>query len=129
MVAEEAFDIFQLSTAAPPADIAIGSALKELITGAGPLPVTNICAFAVTVPDGFVAVSVYVVVVGGITVLVPLKATAPTPLLMLTDLAPVTVQLNAARLPAVKASGLASNVEIMGGCPLSVPGVLGEAGR
>src|SRR5947209_7852563 len=64
-------------------------------------------------PLALVAVRVYVVVVVGDTVVLPLAATWPTPL-MLTVEAPVVVQLRVACWPGLMLTGLASKRMICG---------------
>ena len=123
-------DIFQLSTEPLPADMKLGVAEKELIVGASAAgvdpPPTITCTDAVTVPCGLEAVRTYVVVEAGTTVRVPRRATEPIPLSIVTERAPVTLQLNCDLSPAEMLLGLASNVVITGVWPDSPPGVAGR---
>jgi hypothetical protein len=76
-------------------------------------------AWAVLVPAPLVAVSVYVVVLPGVTVAEPLGRLArdPTPPSMLAVIAPATDQDRVADRPAVMDVGDALNTEISGGTP------------
>ena len=68
------------------------------------------CAVAVVPkPAALIAVKVYMVVATGVTTLVPVKATLPTPWSMLTEVAPVTLQLSVEDSPAAMDGGLALN--------------------
>src|ERR1035438_916766 len=84
---------------------------KRMICGlpgvvtAGP---TVTVAVAVTLPAGATAVKVYVVVVAGVTVVEPVAATLPTPLLMETLVAHGTIQVNCELWPAAIVLGVAS---------------------
>ena len=69
----------QLKVELPPDWIVGGVATKLEIVGAGVAAVTVTVACEVRVPPALVAVSVYVVVTVGVTCLLPLAATAPTP--------------------------------------------------
>ena len=62
----------------------------------GRIPVTVIVIDLRADPDIFLATSVYVVVVSGDTVLVPLEETVPMSGLIETELAPVTSQCKVA---------------------------------
>ena len=75
--------------------------------------VTVTVAFAVVVPTGLTAESVYTVVVSGITV-VEAPVTVPTPLLMLVELAFETVHERTELCPAVIDAGVAVNDVIVG---------------
>jgi hypothetical protein len=77
-----------------PAKILAVLKLKLLIVGAGAL--TVIVLDPLVVPKKLLAARVYVVVVPGETVLVPMDGTVPTPGLMETDVAPVTFHCNTA---------------------------------
>src|ERR1017187_3108087 len=78
------------------------------------VPATTTAGFTVTVavavilPAGATAVRVYVVVVAGVTVVEPVRATLPTPLLIETLVAPWTNQVNWELCPAVILLGVAS---------------------
>jgi hypothetical protein len=66
-------------------------------------------------PAALDAVSVYTVVVPGITALLPVNATLPIPWSMLIFVAPVTLQLSVEDAPAEILAGLAPK-ELMTGC-------------
>jgi hypothetical protein len=87
-----------------------GEAVKELTVGAVPDAETVTVALAVTVLLLPVAVSVYVVVLAGVTLLCPEAATSPMPLSMLTELAFVVAQLKFALAPAAMVAGLMLSV-------------------
>src|ERR1017187_4862960 len=78
------------------------------------VPATTTAGFTVTVavavilPAGATAVRVYVVVTAGVTVVEPVSATLPTPLLIETLVAPCTNQVNVELWPAEILVGLAS---------------------
>jgi hypothetical protein len=122
-----AFETFQLKVEDDPAVILPGDILNELIAGRPvedspvpvlalvPVPATAICVEAVVSPAALVAVRIYVVVVAGVTALVPLTATFPIPLSRLTLLAPLTVQLRVELPPGFMLVGLALNEAITGG--------------
>jgi hypothetical protein len=71
-------------------------------------------AFAVVVPVGFVAVNWYVVVTSGLTVVETLPSTFPIPLLILVELAFVTVHDNTEFCPTVIEDGVATKEETTG---------------
>src|ERR1017187_10579061 len=87
-------------------------------------------AVAVTLPEGPTAVKVYVVVADGVTVVEPVAATLPTPLLMETLLAPCTTQVNCELWPAVILLGAASKrtINAEAAVPLVTP-VVAEADK
>ena len=93
-----------------------GLAVNEVIAGSG-ITFTVIVAAAVTEPAVFVAVMVYVVVVAGETLSVPFNATAPTPLLIITEVAFSTVHASVADCPLVMLAGVAENRMIRGTWP------------
>lgn len=87
-----------------PAVMLVGVAeMDALGSPAATLTVT----FCVVVPEPFVAVIVYVVVAVGATVVEPEAATAPTPGLIETPVAPVVDQLKVLVCPDVMLVGLA----------------------
>src|SRR5215831_7275069 len=86
---------------------------------AGAAPTVTV-AVAVTLPVGPVAVRVHVVVVVGVTVVEPVAATLPMPLLMLTALAPWTTQFRVELCPAVIWFGVASKRTIKADCGVVV---------
>ena len=71
-------------------------------------------------PVGPVAVRVYVVVWLGVTCVEPVAATLPMPLLMLTALAPCTIQVSVELWPALIWFGVASNRTIRADCGVVV---------
>ena len=75
---------------------------------------TFIVTCAVTEPPLLLAVSVYVVVCAGLTVTDDALATLPTPLSMLTAVAPVTDHESVAFWPLEMPAGLAVKEEIAG---------------
>src|ERR1022692_3633017 len=71
----------------------VGEAVKLRMPGTAPPPTVTVTAAVTEVtPSAPVAVRGYVVVVDGETLLLPFTGTVPTPLLMVTVLAPVVVQ-------------------------------------
>ena len=99
-------------------------------------PETITCVVAVALPAEFMAVSVYTVFVCGVTALVPLTATLPMPLSMLTLVAPFMLQLRVELSPGCIVGGLALNELITGTCAAGVAaggvwveGFVGLAGR
>jgi hypothetical protein len=67
---------------------------------------------AVADPPSPLAVAVYVVVVAGVTVVVPDEATVPTPLSIATDFAFVELHVRVAGCPAVIDAGATVNVMV-----------------
>jgi hypothetical protein len=117
MITEVAFAVVHVSTTgAPEAGEYAGLAENERIcTGAvDPLTVTVTAAVTVVTPSELVAVRVYVVVAVGETFWLPLTATLPTPLLMLTVAAPVVVQDSREDWPALMVVGEAAKRMIAG---------------
>jgi hypothetical protein len=111
--------ISQLSMELLPASISGGSALNILITGASfvpedtvaaATPLTDIWHLADEFPAALLAVSIYMVVTVGETVVEPLKATLPTPWSINTLLAPLTDHERVQTPPASMIAGLAVNV-------------------
>src|SRR5262252_740285 len=86
---------------------------------AGAAPTVTV-AVAVTLPVGPVAVRVYVVVVVGLTVVEPVAATLPIPLLMLTCVAPCTTHVRVELWPAAIWFGVASNRTTTAACGVVV---------
>ncbi len=145
---ELTLDTLQLSVDELPDEMLLGLAPNELITGMPELdggvlgklePEIITCVVAVVLPEELEAVSVYNVLVEGTTALVPLTATFPIPLSMLTLVAPVTLQVRVAALPAEILAGSALKEFITGICPdgdegvgvgvgAGVTGVVGLAG-
>jgi len=114
--------MLQDSTAVPPGVIPSGVTVKYRTVG-GPgggmisvveVPATVTVTFAELVPAALIAVSVYVVVIAGITVLVPFVATDPTPRSIITAVAPETFQLRTTCPPSLTDTGLAVNKVIAG---------------
>src|SRR5205085_12182 len=94
--------VAQLSVEEPPGAMLSGLASNRMICGLpAPAAPTVTVAVAATFPFGPVAVRVYVVVAVGDTVVEPVAATLPMPLLMLTAVAPWTIQVNVELWPAV----------------------------
>jgi hypothetical protein len=115
-------DVVQLSVLALPSEIPVGLAVNELIVGRFGL-VTVTVTVAVTDPEVFVAVSMYVVVAVGLIVIVPLSEVDPyVPGLTLMLVAPVAVQLSIVLVPAVIEAGLAVNDEIVGAATWGIVG-------
>jgi hypothetical protein len=115
-------DVVQLSVLASPSEIPVGLAVNELIVGRFGL-VTVTVTVAVTDPEVFVAVSMYVVVAVGLIVIVPLSEVDPyVPGLTLMLVAPVAVQLSIVLVPAVIEAGLAVNDEIVGAATWGIVG-------
>jgi hypothetical protein len=79
------------------------------LPGGGFVACTVTTADLVTVPLVLPAVSVYVVVVDGLTDAVPLAGTTPTPLSMVTCVALADDQLSSADWPALMEAGEALN--------------------
>jgi hypothetical protein len=93
MVTVWALVTFQHSEDWPPVAMTVGEAVKLSTVGTDPPPTVMVTAAETEVtPSAPVAVSVYVVVVDGETLWLPLTCTVPTPLLMLAVEAPVVVQ-------------------------------------
>src|SRR5258708_4458979 len=95
-----------------------GLASKRMICAVvcGPAPTVTVVV-AVTLPDGPTAVKVYVVVAVGVTVVEPVAATLPIPLLIETLVAPCTIQVSVELWPAAMLLGVASKrtmVEVCG---------------
>jgi hypothetical protein len=115
-------DVVQLSVLALPSAIPVGLAVNELIVGRfGWVTVT--VTVAVTDPEVFVAVSVYVVVAAGLIVIAPLcdvEANVPGATLTLVD--PVVAQFSVVVVPAVIAAGLAVNEVIAGAATCGIVG-------
>jgi hypothetical protein len=105
--------------------IALGVALNETITGPfaagvpGEPPDTNTCVVAVALPPAPEAVNTYTVFVAGATALVPLSATLPIPLSIVTVEAPVTAQVSVDDVPGWTDAGLAPNEAITGSVPVT----------
>lgn len=98
---EVALDTDQFKLDDAPDEMVSGLALNALITGE-PVPAgvegvlgpeTITCVVAVELPAGPEAVRTYVVLDAGAIALVPLSATFPIPLSIVTVVAPVTLQL------------------------------------
>ena len=83
----------------------------ESTTGAD---ATVTVAEAVTLPETLVAVSLYVVVFAGETVRDVLPVTVPTPLSIVTEVAPLTLHDNVADWPAVMDAGVAAKLTMAG---------------
>jgi hypothetical protein len=132
---ELTLDTLQLSVDEPPDEMLLGLAPNELITGIPVLdggllgvlgklePEIITCVVAVVLPEELEAVSVYNVLVEGTTALVPLTATFPIPLSRLTLVAPVTLHVRVAALPAEILAGSALKEFITGICPDGDEGV------
>ena len=82
-------------------------------TGAGWVEVTVTAAIAVVLPTEFVAVSVYVVVAGGLTAVLD-PVTVPIPWSIDTDVAPVTLHARVDEPPGAMLEGVALNDAITG---------------
>jgi len=109
----------QESVAGDPAVMVDGAALKEAMVGRGAGAgagggVTVTVTWAADVPALFVALSVYVVVWAGETVVEVRPVTTPTLLLMLSEVAPLALQESVAGDPAVIVEGVAANEVILG---------------
>ena len=116
MTTLSAFVTDQLSVLDSPAVIVLGLASNDAITGGeSGRGLTTIVTRLVVVPPRPVAVSVYVVVVGGFTTVDPDVATPPTLGSMTTFSAFVTDQLSVLDSPAGIVLGFASNDAITGG--------------
>src|SRR5436305_322649 len=88
--------------------------------GGGVAAFTEIVIVRVTDPAEFVAVSVYVVVADGVTVADADAPTAPTPLSIVTDVAPVVVHDSVVDAPAVMLPADAVNNPIVGCAAVTV---------
>jgi len=88
--------------------------------GVGARAFTVTVIVAVAVPLVFVAVIVYVVVVDGDTEVDPLVLTDPMPLSMLTDAAPVVVQVSVDEEPIQTVDGVAVKLSTVGGRTVTV---------
>jgi len=107
------FVICQHSLVDCPASI-VGGFATNVTTCGTVAPATMTVTGAVTLlPSALVAVRVYVVVVVGDTVVLPLTGTVPTPL-MLAVVAPFVAQLNVDCWPDEMVTGFASNRRICG---------------
>lgn len=104
----------QVSVVSLPAVMDVGLAVKVVMTGM-PAAVTVTAAVAVELPALLPAVRVYVVVEEGDTDFVPEVDTVPTPWLMETEVAPLTVHDSVELLPEVIEAGLAVKLVISGG--------------
>jgi hypothetical protein len=106
--------VVQLNVLLAPAAILVGFALNELIVGLLAAATVTL-AVAVTAPAAFVAVSVYVVLAVGFTLVEPLALEdVNVPGVIATVVAPVVVQLNALLAPAAMLVGFALNALIVG---------------
>ena len=105
---------FQLSMLLAPGPMLAGLATNELIVGR-PAAVTVIVVVLVAEPAEFVAVSVYVVVEAGVTVVDPFtEADVNPPGLMLILVALLVLQLSRLSAPAPMLSGFPPKVPIVG---------------
>jgi len=92
----------------------VGVAVKLSILGAPTFTVTVTAAVTEVTPSAPVAVRVYVVVVDGETLTLPFRETEPTPLLIVTVVAPVVVQDSSEDPPLLMLVGEAANRMIAG---------------
>jgi hypothetical protein len=107
--------VVQLSVLLPPAVMLARFAVNELIVGFGFVAVTVTVAVLVTEPALLVAVSVYVVVALGVTVVEPLAdVDVNPPGLMPMLVAPLALQFNVLLVPVLMLDGLAAKELIVG---------------
>ena len=111
MLAESASVVVQLNVDDVPSVIVARLAVKESITG---ILFTVTVAVAVLSPLILVAVSVYVVVTEGVTVVEPSTATVPSPWSMLAESASVVAQERVDESPSVIVVGDAVKESITG---------------
>ena len=114
-----AFVMLKESVAVAPTSSSIPAG-RVPTTTRGPPPVTVTVVVAVAEPPGPEAVSVYVVVCCGDTVIAPETGTVPMPLSIDTELAPTVVHANVEGSPNVIALGRAAKLEIAAGVPEDV---------
>ncbi len=106
--------VVQLNVLLAPAAMLVGFALNEPIVGLLAAATVTV-AVEVTAPAAFVAVSVYVVLVVGLTAVEPLALEdVNVPGVIATVVAPVVVQLNVLLAPAAILVGFALNELIVG---------------
>jgi hypothetical protein len=114
--------VVQLSVLLEPEVMLVGFALKELIAGLFDV-LTVTVAVAVVEPAALVAVSVYVVVAVGLTLVEPIEdADVKVPGVMLMLDASAVVQLRVLLAPELTLVGFAANDDIVGGICLSAGG-------
>ncbi len=114
--------VAQLSVLLEPELIVVGLALNEVIVGPPPPVFTVTVAFDVAQPDPLVAVSVYVVVPVGLTLVVPLAdAELNPPGEIAIVVAPLAVQVSMLLAPELMLAGFDVNDAIAGAEP--VPGL------
>jgi hypothetical protein len=109
--------MFQLSVLLPPEPILVGLALNELMVGV-PAALIVTVAVDVTEPDALVAVSVYIVVAVGLTLVDPLadiEVNPPGEIEIV--VAPLAVQLRVLLAPELMLAGLAPKEVIVGADP------------
>jgi hypothetical protein len=111
-VTEVAFVTAHDNVAAWPMPTNVGDAVKLML---GPL-LTVTVAWLVNVPPGPVAVSVYVVVCSGWTMVDPESGCEPTPLSIVTVVAFVVFQISVEFWPAETVLGVAENEIVGAGC-------------
>lgn len=109
-------EVAQLSVLTPPGAIVEGLAVNELIDGTlVPVTVTVTIDVAVAEPAAFVAVSVYVVVAGGLKDVEPVaEVDAKFPGVMVRLVAPEVAQLSVVLVPAMMLAGLAEKDAMVG---------------
>src|SRR5690242_19588873 len=96
-----------------PASMFCGVATKTTTCGTAPVATDTVSGAVTLLPSPEAAVRVYVVVVCGLTVVLPLGVTEPTPLIE-TLVAPLVAQLRVTCCPGWTLTGLASKRRICG---------------